>query len=94
MTSPTCDDHHAPRFAQHERYLLLTERGISHGVVQRLEDAGIHSFEQLRHQGVEATVRRICAGLGSSAWANRQRALERALHRAVQAPGQGMLRAA
>lgn len=83
----------APRFNDQERYLLLTERGISHGVVQRLEDAGVHSMAQLRHQGVEAIVRRICDGLGSSAWTNRQRALERALHRAVHVTGQGMLRA-
>ncbi len=74
-----------PRFAQHERHLLLTERGIGQRVVQRLESAGIHSLDQLRRQGVESTVRRIAAVLGSAAWGNRQRALERALHRAVAA---------
>lgn len=94
MSSAPLADHDSPRFTHHERYLLLTERGISHGVVQRLEDAGVHSFEQLRRLGVETIVRRICDGVGSSCWTNRQRALERALHRAMQTTSQGMLQAA
>ncbi|MDT7838913.1 hypothetical protein [Aquabacterium sp. OR-4] len=78
--------HTPPQFAQHERHLLLSERGIGQLVVQRLESAGIHSLEQLRREGVERTVRHIGAVLGSASWCNRQRALERALLRAVAAP--------
>jgi len=72
----------APRcFAPSERAVLLATPGIGPGVIDRLESAGIHTFEQMRTLGVSGTVHRVCEHLGSKAWANRQRALRKALLR-------------
>lgn len=69
------------RFAEHERRLLLAEPGIGPAVIERLERAGIHSLAQLREAGVGEAVLKVCATLGSIAWANRRRPLERVLSR-------------
>lgn len=72
----------APRcFTPAERAALLATPGIGPGVIERLESAGIHTFEQMRAMGVHATVRHVCEHLGTKAWANRQRALRKALLR-------------
>jgi hypothetical protein len=68
---------HASRFPAPERRQLLGEPGIGPGVVERLERAGIHSLAQLRRMGVARAVAAICASMGSGAWANRHRPLER-----------------
>lgn len=52
-------------FAQHERHLLPTERGIGQRVVQRLASAGLPAPDQLRRQGVARTVRHIAAAQAS-----------------------------
>lgn len=59
--------------------MLLATRGIGHGVIDRIECAGVHSLHQLRALGVDAMVDRICDGVGNFAWRNRKRALSRAL---------------
>ena len=75
----------AARFAPDERALLLATPGIGPGVIQRLEETGIHSFAQIHELGVQGAVRHVCEHLGTMAWANRQRALSKALA-AVEMP--------
>jgi hypothetical protein len=67
------------RFPEEERRRLLAQPGIGPTVIARLEAAGIHSLQALRSIGIRAVVDAVCAGLGSAAWSNRRRALERAL---------------
>ena len=67
------------RFAPHERARLLKATGIGPGVIQRLEEAGIHSFAQIQELGVQGTVLQVHLRLGTKALANRQRALIKAL---------------
>ena len=66
-------------FSHEERKVLFNVPGIGPGVVDRLEQAGVESLEMLRRIGAEAATARVCRLLGSSAWCNRRRALERAL---------------
>jgi hypothetical protein len=68
-------------FSDLERHLLLSTPGISHGVVSRIEAAGVCTIRELKDRGVEALVDQICRGVGSLAWRNRKRALSRALAR-------------
>lgn len=64
-----------PRFPVHERHLLLSTPGLGEGVVARLETAGITSLGLLQALGPE----RVLEQVGRGAWANRRRALARAL---------------
>ena len=66
-------------FPARERLVLLATPGIGPLVVQRLEEAGLDSFDKLLQVGVDAAVRRVCAQVGSRAWANRADALRQAL---------------
>jgi hypothetical protein len=68
-------------FAEAERRLLLSTPGISHGVVSRIECAGIGSIRELNDLGVDVLVDQICQGVGNHAWRNRRRAMSRALAR-------------
>lgn len=68
-------------FAEVERRLLLNTPGISHGVISRIERAGVSSIRELSVLGVDAVVDQICRGVGNLAWRNRKRALSRALAR-------------
>ncbi|MEK8052863.1 hypothetical protein AACH10_21610 [Ideonella sp. DXS22W] len=72
------------RFPPSERGFLLAEPRIGQGVIERLEEVGVHSLAQLAALGPSVVVRRICEGQGSLAWSNRRRALERALQRSRQ----------
>lgn len=74
----------AGQFAEVERCFLLAEPRIGQGVIERLEQVGVHSLAQLAALGPSAVVRRICEGQGTLAWANRRKALERALQRSHQ----------
>lgn len=67
------------RFALHERQLLELCAGIGPGVVRRLEEAGVHSLQGLREQGVDRIIERICCASGQPSWANRRAALLRVL---------------
>ena len=65
----------AVRFSDAERQLLLLTPGVGPMVLERMEDVGINSVEQLRCEGVEAVVDLVCRRVGSTAWANRKGAL-------------------
>ncbi len=66
-------------FTSEERGVLLKTTGIGVEVVQRLEEAGFHSIESIRTLGVDHVIDTMCSRLGTMAWANRRRALRRAL---------------
>jgi predicted RNase H-like nuclease len=51
-------------------------------VVERLEQLGYHSLEQLRRAGPDEVSAAVCAMVGSSAWSNRRRAIWRAVEKA------------
>jgi hypothetical protein len=59
------------------------EAGIGEGVIARLEEAGIHSLSQLRALGATRAVDTVCSRLGSTAWRNRRRSIERVLNLAL-----------
>lgn len=66
-------------FQPTERSKLLDTPRIGPAVVQRLEQGGLDSFAKLRQVGVDQAIRIVCEQFGNSAWANRRRALCRAL---------------
>lgn len=66
-------------FSAQERAWLLRLPQIGPGVVQRLEAAGYDSLQGLRRDGPDRVVAAVCGQLGQPSWANRQRALDRAL---------------
>jgi hypothetical protein len=66
-------------FAGQDLRALLGTRGIGPRVVERLELAGFCSLDQLRKAGPEAVTAAVCKLLGTRAWANRRRAIRRAL---------------
>jgi hypothetical protein len=66
-------------FAQEERRRLLAAPLLGPGVVHRLEQLGLDSFDKLRRIGVDAAVDEVCTLLGSRAWANRRDPLAQAL---------------
>jgi hypothetical protein len=70
------------RFAPDERRLLMNERGINALVITRLEQAGYRSIDQLRAAGIPAVVGDVCRLVGTLAWENRRRPLERAMENA------------
>lgn len=70
------------RFNALDRHLLAAEAGIGARVIERMEEAGFHSLAQLRAAGCAQVVDVVCRRLGSIAWRNRLRPLERALVRA------------
>ncbi len=66
-------------FPIEERCVLLETNGIGPEVVRRLEEAGFHSLEAMRAIGVDRVIDTMCSHVGTGAWANRRRALQRAL---------------
>lgn len=75
-------------FSPSERNRLLAAPRIGPGVVARLEQLGFDSMAQVRAAGAAAVTDLVCTELGGPAWANRRRALERAIAGAVlPAPG-------
>lgn len=70
-------------FQPEDLRVLLATPGIGPGVVQRLEAAGIASMARLAELGADAAVAAVCGRLGTAAWGNRRRALERALRQAT-----------
>lgn len=67
------------KFPLHEREVLLQTSGIGAEVVQRLEEAGFHSLEHMRQIGIDLVIATMCSHVGTTAWANRRRALGRAV---------------
>lgn len=68
-----------PRFDAADRACLLRLPQIGPKVVDRLEAAGFDSLDTMRRAGLDAVVKAVCAQVGNHAWANRRRALARAL---------------
>ena len=73
------------RFPETERKLLLCEPGINAQVVARLEQAGFHSLDHLKREGVASAVLRVCSELSTIGWATRRKPLERAVARLTAA---------
>jgi hypothetical protein len=74
----------AERFPAAERRVLLTAPGIGEIVVQRLEMAGFHSLQALREAGASVAAECVKRQVGSGAWLNRRRALERVIGGVVE----------
>lgn len=81
-TIPQTRRQHMTRFSPEDRQLLMSERGINAVVVARLEQAGYCSITQVVLAGVPAAVEDVCRLVGSDAWVNRRKALERAVRKA------------
>lgn len=71
-------------FSADERRYLLTMPGIGPGVLARLEECGFDSLASLGRAGAEQVVDTVARRVGSSAWGNRRRSIERALHGCLQ----------
>ncbi|TNG94525.1 helix-hairpin-helix domain-containing protein [Pasteurellaceae bacterium USgator11] len=57
-------------FTPTERDQLLALKGVGSTVIQRLEQLGIDSFEQLAKERSEEICRQVAEALGSSCWKN------------------------
>lgn len=66
-------------FSELERSFLLLQPRIGPQVVQRLEQAGFHSIRQLLATGATLAVLRVSDDRDFATWANRRKALQRAL---------------
>lgn len=83
MLNPRAAKAPAAAFPPAERLLLLSLPRIGERVVERIEAQGVASLHDLRRQGVDRVVERICRQQGSPAWGNRRRALAHALRSLV-----------
>lgn len=84
MAPASCDAdpgraHRAPRFDPQDRAYLLRLPQIGPTVIDRLSAAGFHSLDTMRQAGLDKVVGAVCRQVGTRAWANRRRALARAL---------------
>lgn len=57
-------------FPDDQRAALLAARYVGPVVVQRLEEAGFHSFADLAKADPEAICRGVAIALGTSCWGN------------------------
>jgi len=57
-------------FSDQERQILLDCKGIGPVVIQRLEESGIHSLEELSRQIADELCHQISVRLGASCWRN------------------------
>jgi|GEM_PF-1661335 len=69
-----------------ERRILLSVQGLGEGVVERLSEVGVASFDDLNRLGIDEVLEQICRRVGTQSWKNgtqswknRRRALQRAL---------------
>jgi len=60
----------AAGFSIEEKTQLLNLYGVGETVIQRLEEIGIHSFEQLKVCSEEDILNQISSMLNSSCWKN------------------------
>jgi hypothetical protein len=72
-----------PRFTDSDRDLLSAEAGIGERVIERLEEAGFCTIAQMKTVGAGQVVNAVCGLLGSTAWRNRTKSIERAIARAT-----------
>ncbi|MGR6982026.1 recombinase RecA [Testudinibacter sp. P27/CKL/0425] len=57
-------------FSASEREQLLQIKGVGNTIIARLEQIGIHSFEQLANECYEDICRQVAEMLDSSCWRN------------------------
>ncbi|MGR3807539.1 recombinase RecA [Pasteurella testudinis] len=57
-------------FSEQEKTQLLQLKYVGLSVIERLEQLGIYSFEQLAKEKTEDICQQISAALGSSCWKN------------------------
>ena len=74
------------KFNERDRRQLLLTAGVGPRVLDRMEEIGIASIDDLRRQGVAQVVDQVCRRIGTSAWANRRSALMRALDAVTASP--------
>lgn len=72
------------RFNDEDRRRLLLASGVGPRVLDRIEEVGIASIDDLRQHGVAHVVDLVCHRIGTTAWANRRAALLRALDAATR----------
>jgi hypothetical protein len=72
------------RFPDADRDLLAAEAGIGQQVIERLEQAGFCTLAQMKTAGAGQVVNAVCSLLGSTAWRNRRKSIERAIARATE----------
>lgn len=73
-----------PGFSPREARVLLNTRGIGPLVLQRLEQAGYCSLQQLQSAGADKVTEQVVRLMGTTAWTNRREALRRALERTCE----------
>ncbi|WP_375058241.1 helix-hairpin-helix domain-containing protein [Zobellella sp. DQSA1] len=57
-------------FSHQEKTALLALKGVGPTVIQRLEQLGIHSLDELARHEVDDITGQVAAMLGSSCWKN------------------------
>lgn len=62
-------------FSDNEKNLLLAVKGVGHKVIERLEQQGIDSLEELAKANASDITKHVAALLGSSCWKNSPQAL-------------------
>lgn len=78
-------------FSEKERIALLNVKGVGPSVVQRLEEIGISSLDELREHDAHEITTMIAASLGSACWKNSPLA-KRAIEGAIQMADDYVLR--
>ncbi len=81
-----------PTFSTQDRNLLLSIGGLGPLTIRRLEEAGIDSLQKLRSLGADRASELVCVHLGTQAWRNRRKPIERALNACMDARGTGHVR--
>ena len=79
---------------EHDRLVVEMTPHLGPEILVRPSDVGVNSLDELRQLGVNQAVDLICQRVGSGAWRNRDRALQRALDNqaAQNAPCRGFLK--
>lgn len=62
-------------FSAQERLALLQLKGVGPTVVQRLEEIGIHSFDELKQHQAEDIVEMVASMLRTTCWKNSPQAI-------------------
>lgn len=76
-------------FSSNERETLLKVKGVGPKVIERLEQMGIESFEQLKKANVQDIVSAASAIVGLSCWKNSPQA-RTAIEAAIAAAKRGI----
>ena len=76
-------------FSSNEREALLKAKGVGPKVIERLEQMGIESFEQLKKANVQDIVSAASAIVGLSCWKNSPQA-RTAIEAAIAAAKRGI----